>query len=242
MNQLISTDASRIKLIYISWRSTTENPKHSSSSLLSGSVRADDQFLHCSSHLSKPSCQEWIQNYTRAQASLCSEADKLDGSDLLPGAASMLNEQPLGAREQESYLSGVLRGAERWHLYLTPVRELRNVENQHLCLYYQRTLAPSKKKTSLHDAGVINWSVDLLGRLKELWATQKRSVWGDVNDPSNVIQPQSPSQPSAPSTAVWGIAPSLQSSKSWSAPPASLQSTVNILTCLRGYESVFHSL
>lgn len=146
MNQLISTDASRIKLIYISWRSTTENPKHSSSSLLSGSVWADDWFLHCSSHLSKPSCQEWIQNYIRAQASLCSEADKLDGSDLLPGAASMLNEQPLGAREQESYLSGVLRGAERWHLCLTPVRELRNVENQHLCLYFQRALAPSKKK------------------------------------------------------------------------------------------------
>lgn len=182
MNQLISTDASRVKLIYISWR-TTENPKHSSSSCLLVSTRAGDWFIHCSPHLLQPSCQEWIQKCSRAQGSLCSEADRVDGSDLLSGAASMLNEQPLGAGVQGSFLLGVLHGAEWWCLCVTPSLRAQNAKNCGLCLYFQRAVAPPKKTPSLHDAGVTSCSVDLLGRLEELWSTQERPGHRDMSKP-----------------------------------------------------------
>lgn len=109
MNQLISTDAGRNELTYVSWRSTAGSvTQFPPLAYWAQPARTSNWLIPCSSHLSEPRCQGWIQHCVRAQASLHSEADKLYGSELLSEAASMLDEQPSDTREQKSHLSAVL--------------------------------------------------------------------------------------------------------------------------------------
>lgn len=183
MNQLISTDASRVKLIYISWR-TTENPKHSSSSCLLGSARAADWFIHCSSHLLPPSCQEWMQNCSGAHAAQRSEADRVDGSDLLSGAASVLNKQPLGAIAQESYLSCVLHGAGRWRLCVTLVWELR-MQRIVICAFTFKELGSLQKNPKP------SWCSGHQLKCGFTWEARRAMSHPGENHPRAHVQPQS---------------------------------------------------
>lgn len=102
-----------------------------------------------------------------------------------PWGRQHVNEQPLGG-EKESYLSAVPGRAERGHLWLT-LFQSSGTWTVPACTSEVPWLPQNSPEPSWCRS---HWlKGDLLRRVRGMWATQNRSIWGDGDVPGDVMQP-----------------------------------------------------
>lgn len=130
---------------------------------------------------------------------LCSEVDKVHGSDLLPGAGSTSMSRLLVERRIPIYqlCHAGLKGGHPWLTLLQSSGTWR----VRISAFTSKVPWLPQNSPTLPDSEFTDWRRDLLRRVRGMWATQNRTIWGDLDVPGNVSQPQ---QPSAPAThSVW---------------------------------------
>lgn len=198
---------------------------------MSGSARASRWFILCSSCLCEPSCQEWAQNHIRAQGSCAVRWANWMAQICSLGQAARKWAAPWW-RGGFLFISCAMQGW-KGDTYGWPCsRAQEHREQESLPLLWQcfgsLTAAPTPP-----DAEVTDWRVDLLRRVRGIWATQSRTIWGDVDVPGNVIQ-----APAALSSChAWCVASHLLCSH-----PRAVLLLQEIPICLRGCPSALHSL